>query len=56
VTAGHAVKALVLNGLGVVNQPLSLVPRFFQDKPRSRRVAPWLIDATHRHDETRGRA
>jgi transposase len=56
VTAGHAVKALVLNGLGVVNQPLSLVPRFFQDQPRSRRLAPLLIDATHRHDETRGRA
>jgi transposase len=30
VTAGHAVKAMVLNGLGFVNQQLSLVPHFFQ--------------------------
>ena len=29
VTAGHAVKAMVLNGLGFVNQQLSLVPHFF---------------------------
>jgi transposase len=36
VTAGHAVKAMVLNGLGFVNQQLYLVPRFFQDKPLSR--------------------
>jgi hypothetical protein len=56
VTAGHAVKAMGLNGLGFVNQPRSLVPRFFQDTPRSRRVAPWVIDAKHLHDATRGRA
>jgi hypothetical protein len=30
VTAGHAVKAMVLNGLGFVNQQLYLVPHFFQ--------------------------
>jgi Domain of unknown function (DUF4277) len=28
VTAGHAVKAMVLNGLGFVNQQLYLVPHF----------------------------
>jgi transposase len=56
VTAGHAVKALVLNGLGLVNQPLSLVPRLFQATPRSRLVAPVLIEAKPRHDETLGRA
>jgi hypothetical protein len=31
VTAGHAVKAMVLNGLGFVNQQLDLVPRFFAE-------------------------
>src|SRR5712691_13226665 len=36
VTAGHAVKAMVLNGLGFVNQQLYLVPHFFQNKPISR--------------------
>src|SRR5262245_56514294 len=35
VTAGHSVKALVLNGLGFVNQQLYLVPHFFQNKPHS---------------------
>ena len=33
VTAGHAVKAMVLNGLGFLNQQLYLVPHFFQNKP-----------------------
>jgi len=32
VTAGHAVKAMVLNGLGFVNQQLYLVPHFFQNR------------------------
>src|SRR6266850_7201547 len=31
VPAGHAVNALVLTGLGCVNPPLDLVPRFVQD-------------------------
>ena len=35
VTVGHAVKAMVLNGLGFVNQPLSLVPMFFTTHPRT---------------------
>jgi hypothetical protein len=29
-TAGHAVKAIVLNGLGFLNQRLYLVPHVFQ--------------------------
>ena len=29
-TVGEAVKAMVLNGLGLINQALYLVPRFFQ--------------------------
>jgi transposase len=56
VTAGHAVKAMVLNGLGFVNQQLYLVPRFFQDKPISRLLAPCLIEAQHLNDDALGQA
>jgi transposase len=55
VTLGNAVKAMVLNGLGFVNQPLYLVPMFFQNKPTQRLIAPGL-DATHLNDDTLGRA
>jgi transposase len=55
VTAGHAVKAMVLNGLGFVNQQLYLVPHFFQNKPLSRLIAP-AIQASHLNDDTLGRA
>jgi hypothetical protein len=50
VTAGHAVKAMVLNGLGFVNQQLYLVPLFFQHKPTQRLIAPG-IEAPHLHCE-----
>jgi transposase len=55
VTVGHAVKAMVLNGLGFVNQQLSLVPHFFHHKPLPRLIAPG-IQARYRNDDTRGRA
>src|SRR5688572_8545543 len=55
VTAGHAVKAMVLNGLGFVNPQLYLVPHFFQNKPLSRLIAPG-IQASHLNDDTLGRA
>jgi transposase len=55
VTAGHAVKAMVLNGLGFINQSLSLVPHFFQHKPISRLIAPGM-QASHLNDDTFGRA
>jgi transposase len=55
VTAGHAVKAMVLNGLGFLNQQRSLVPHFFQHKPLSRLIAPGM-HASHRNDDTLGRA
>ena len=32
VSIGQAVKAMVLNGLGFINQRLYLFPKFFQDK------------------------
>ena len=54
VTAGHAVKAMVLNGLGFVNHQLSLVPHFFHNKPTSRLIAP-AMQASHLNDETLGR-
>src|SRR3989442_12588291 len=55
VTAGHAVKAMGLNGLGFLNQPLSLGPHFFQNKPLSRLIAPGM-QASHLNDDTLGRA
>lgn len=50
VTVGHAVKAMVLNGLGFLNQQLYLVPHFFQNKPISRLIAPG-IQASHLNDQ-----
>jgi transposase len=55
VTAGHAVTAMVLNGLGFLHQPRSLVPHFFQHKPLARLIAPGM-QASHRNEDTRGRA
>ena len=55
VTAGHALKVMVLNGLGFVNQQRYLVPHFFQHKPISRLIAP-AMQASHLHDDTLGRA
>jgi transposase len=55
VTVGHAVKAMVLNGLGFVNQQLYLVPMFFHHKPTHRLMAPG-IEATHLNEDTGGRA
>jgi transposase len=54
VTGGSAVKAMVLNGLGFVNQQLYLVPMFFQNKPTQRLIAPG-VEAQHLHDDTLGR-
>jgi transposase len=39
-TAGEAVKAMVLNGLGFINHALYLVPKFFQNKPTYRLISP----------------
>ena len=55
VTAGHAVKAMVLNGLGFVNQQLYLVPHFFHNKPLPRLIAPGIA-ASHLTDDPLGRA
>jgi hypothetical protein len=55
ITLGSAVKAMVLNGFGFVNQQLSLMPRLFQNKPTPRLIAPG-VEAQHFHDDTLGRA
>jgi Domain of unknown function (DUF4277) len=55
VTGGGAVNAMVLHGLGVVNQQRSRVPRCFQHQPTQRLIAPG-IDAQPLPDDTLGRA
>jgi hypothetical protein len=55
VTAGHAVTAMVLNGLGFLTHQRYLVPHFFQHKPISRLIAPGM-QASPRNDDTLGRA
>jgi hypothetical protein len=56
VTAGHAVNALVRNGLGGVHHQRDRGPRFVPATPRSRLWAPVVSAAPPRQDETRGRA
>ena len=55
VTTGHAVTAMVRNGLGFLNQQLYLGPHVFQPKPLSRLMAPGM-QASHRQDDPLGRA
>ena len=54
VSLGQAVKAMILNGLGFVNQQLYLVPSFFQHKPTERLVGPG-ITAADLNDDVLGR-
>src|SRR5438093_5404836 len=54
-TGGEAVKAMVRNGLGFLHHALSLVPRFFQHTPTSRRIAPRVAPA-QLNDAALGRA
>jgi len=54
-TVGEAVNALVLNGLGCINQARYLVPRFFQHKPTYRLVSPRLAPEPL-NDDALGRA
>jgi transposase len=54
-TVGEAVKAMVLNGLGFANHALYLVPRFFENKPTSRLIAPRVTPA-QLNDDALGRA
>ena len=54
-TVGEAVKAMVLNGLGFINQALYLVPRFFQNKPTYRLISPHVL-LKQLNDDALGRA
>jgi hypothetical protein len=54
-TVGEAVQALGLNGLGVVTQARSLVPRCFPQQLTSRLMAPRMPPA-RRHEAAHGRA
>jgi transposase len=54
-TVGEAVKAMVLNGLGFINQALYLVPRFFQHKPTYRLISP-RVTPERLNDDALGRA
>jgi transposase len=54
-TVGEAVKAMVLNGLGFVNQALYLVPMFFQNKPTYHLISP-RVSAQQLNDDALGRA
>jgi len=55
VSIGKAVKAMVLNGLGFVNQRLYLFPKFFQDKPIDRLIGE-DISASQLNEHVIGRA
>jgi transposase len=55
VSLGQALKAMVLNGLGVVNQRLYLVPRFFQNTPTERLLGAGIAP-DHLNDDLLGRA
>jgi transposase len=55
VSLGQAVKAMVLNGLGFVNQRLYLMPKFFWDKPTERLIGEG-IQPEHLNDDVLGRA
>lgn len=54
-TAGEAVQALGLQGLGLIHPALSLVPRCCQHQPPSRLMAP-RVPPAQLHDDARGRA
>jgi len=52
---GQAVKAMVLNGLGFVNQNLYLVPHFFANKPTEMLIGTGILPE-HINDDVLGRA
>ena len=54
-TVGEVVKAMVRNGLGLINQALYLVPRFFHHTPTYRLLSP-RVAPEQRNDDALGRA
>ena len=55
VSTGHAVLAMIINGLGFTNRRLYLSPQFFQDKPVDRLIDP-KVEAKHLDDHALGEA
>jgi transposase len=55
VSIGQAIKAMVLNGLGFINQRRNDFPKFFQDKPVDRLIGE-EISASQHHYHVIGRA
>jgi transposase len=55
VSVGQAVKAMVLNGLGFVQQSLYLTPRFFKNRPTDRLIGEG-VEPEHLNDDALGRA
>ena len=54
-TVGEAVKAMGLNGLGLITQAVYLVPRFFHTKSTSRLLSP-RVAPDQRNDDALSRA
>lgn len=54
VSSGEGVLAMILNGLGFVNQRLYLTEKFFEDKPVARLISPHL-ESQHLNDDCLGR-
>lgn len=54
VSQGESVLAMILNGLGFLNQPLYLSPNFFSDKPVEKLISSNL-KAEHLNDDCLGR-
>ena len=54
VSPGHAVKAMILNGLGLVSAPLYLFSKFFEGKPTEHLIGKG-IKPEHINDDRLGR-
>lgn len=54
ISAGKIVKAIILNGLGMLSKPLYLFPQFFQDKPVEKLLGAG-IKASEINDDKIGR-
>jgi transposase len=54
ISAGHVVKAMILNGLGFVSSPLYMFPEFFQDKPCEHLIGKG-VKAEYLNDDKLGR-
>lgn len=55
ISHGNAVCAMVLNGLGFVNQQLCLIPEFFRNKPAGRLLGEGIA-AEQLNDDTLGKS